>query len=361
MSHKVRLIAIYLPQFHPVPENDEWHGKGFTEWTNVTKARSLFKGHYQPLLPSDLGFYDLRLAKVRGEQANLARDHGVEGFCYWHYWFGGGKRILEMPFNEVLASGEPDFPFCLGWANASWTGIWYGMKDSVILEQKYLGEDDDRKHFYEMLPAFKDSRYMKVDGRPIFLIYNPSEHPYLNSFMTYWNQLAHDEGMQGMYFIAAMRGDQKLGEFDAVTFIDPFEFFSLGRLRSLVQGIAHKYFGRPRRIIRYKQLLDFLVKRKLQPNEIPLVVPNFDNTARSGKMGVVILDPNPDLFEQMLENAVAKVLNKPKQERIVILEAWNEWAEGNYVEPDRRFGDRFLKAIKNVMYSEKINPGVKNG
>ncbi len=348
----VRLIAIYLPQFHPIPENDEWHGKGFTEWTNVTKAKPLFKGHFQPLLPSDLGFYDLRIAEVREQQANLARDHGIEGFCYWHYWFGGGKRILEMPFNKVLESKSPDFPFCLGWANASWTGVWYGMKDSVILKQQYLGEVDDKRHFYEMLTAFKDSRYMKVDGRPIFLIYNPSEHPYLGAFMTFWDQLAREEGLSGMYFIAAIRGDQRLGDFDAVTFIDPFEYFSLGRLVTFAQEIAHKYFGRPRRVVRYKQLLNFLAKRKLQSNEIPLVVPNFDNTARSGKMGTVIIDPDPNLFEEMLKNAVSKVSHRPEQERIVILEAWNEWAEGNYVEPDRRFGRAFLNAIKNVMHTK---------
>ena len=353
MSLRARLIAIYLPQFHPVAENDEWHGKGFTEWTNVVKAKPLFKGHYQPLLPSELGFYDLRVAEVRKEQANLAKDHGIEGFCYWHYWFGNGKRILEMPFNEILASRSPDFPFCLGWANASWTGIWYGMKDNVILEQQYLGDADDKRHFYEMLVAFKDSRYMKVNGKPIFLIYNPLEHPYMGEFMKHWNQLAQDEGMPGMYFIAAIRGDQKLAKFDGVTFIDPFEFFSLGKLRSFIQGLAHKYFGHPRRIVRYRQLLDFLKSRKLQSNEIPLVVPNFDNTARSGKMGTVIPDPNPDLFEEILENAVSQVSHKPKQERIIILEAWNEWAEGNYVEPDIRFGRGFLMAIKNVILGKK--------
>ena len=143
---KARAIAFYLPQFHPVPENNEWWGKGFTEWTNVVKARPLFKGHYQPHLPADLGFYDLRLPEVREAQARLAKEHGIEGFCYWHYWFGNGKRILERPFNEVLLSNKPNFPFCLGWANESWTGIWHGNPGKVLVEQQYPGKQDYIEH-----------------------------------------------------------------------------------------------------------------------------------------------------------------------------------------------------------------------
>ena len=157
-----RLIALYLPQFHPIPENDEFWGAGFTEWTNVAAARPLYRGHVQPKLPGELGFYDLRLADSRAAQAALARAAGIEGFCYWHYWFGG-RRVLERPFQEVLESGQPDFPFCLGWANDHWTGVWYGAPDRVLIEQTYPGPHDYRAHFESILPALRDRRCMTVD------------------------------------------------------------------------------------------------------------------------------------------------------------------------------------------------------
>src|SRR5437879_9338189 len=148
-----RLIAFYLPQFHPIPENDAWWEPGFTEWTNVVRARPLFRGHRQPDLPTDLGFYDLRVAETRAAQAQLAAAHGIEAFCYWHYWFAG-RRMLERPFDEVLRSGRPDFRFCLGWANQTWSGVWHGAPEQVLIEQTYPGEEDDRRHFAAVLPAF---------------------------------------------------------------------------------------------------------------------------------------------------------------------------------------------------------------
>ena len=160
LKRKARVIAFYLPQYHPIPENDAFWGRGFTEWTNVTKAKPLFKGHKQPKLPTELGYYDLRVSEVREQQASLAKEVGIEGFCYWHYWFGNGKRILERVFNEVLESDKPDFPFCLGWANESWTGRWHGLENEIIVEQTYPGEDDFKNHFFSILPALKDKRYI---------------------------------------------------------------------------------------------------------------------------------------------------------------------------------------------------------
>src|SRR4030067_958095 len=157
----VRLIAFYLPQFHPFQENDEWWGKGFTEWRNVAKARPLFKGHHQPKLPADLGFYDLRLPEVRSLQAELARSHGIEGFCYWHYWFNG-KMLLERPVNEIISSGQPDFPFCLAWANEPWSRRWDGMPQSVLQEQTYGGDEDDRRHFDWLLPGLTGPPVIKI-------------------------------------------------------------------------------------------------------------------------------------------------------------------------------------------------------
>ena len=163
---KARAVAFYLPQYFPIPENDKWWGKGFTEWTNTAKARRLFPGHKQPNLPSELGFYDLRVSETRVAQAEIAREHGVEAFVYWHYWFGNGDRILERPFTEVLESGEPDFPFALAWANQSWTGIWHGAKDRVLKQQLYPGDEDDRRHFQTVLKAFRDARYLRVADDP---------------------------------------------------------------------------------------------------------------------------------------------------------------------------------------------------
>src|SRR6476660_7941454 len=165
-----RLIAFYLPQFHPIPENDEWWGKGFTEWTNVANAKPMFRGHYQPHVPADLGFYDLRVPETREAQAALARNYGVEGFCYYHYWFAG-RRVLERPFDEVLASGQPEFPLCLTGANATWTVVWHGAPTRVLIQQTYPGMDDYRRHFVGLLPALTDQRYLAVEGNPIFLLY----------------------------------------------------------------------------------------------------------------------------------------------------------------------------------------------
>ena len=199
-TRAARLIAFYLPQFHPIPENDEWWGPGFTEWTNVAKAKPLYRGHYQPHLPAELGFYDLRVPETRQAQADLAREHGIEAFCYWHYWFAG-RRILERPFSEVLTSGEPDFPFCLGWANQTWTGIWHGNPDRILIEQTYPGVDDHVAHFDAMLPAFEDPRYFRVDGKPLFYVFKPRFIPELRKFADLWRQLARRAGLPGLYLV----------------------------------------------------------------------------------------------------------------------------------------------------------------
>ena len=203
---KARVIALYLPQFHPIPENNRWWGPGFTEWTNVVKAKPLFKGHVQPKIPADLGFYDLRLPEVRQQQADLAHEAGIEGFCYYHYWFGG-KQLLERPFNEVLASGKPDFPFCLCWANHSWSNKTWNRKsnmqsNSMLIEQTYPGYDDDYNHFMNVLPAFRDKRYITIDGKPVFFLYNPWEHTRVKEWIVMWRKLAQENGLPGLHFVS---------------------------------------------------------------------------------------------------------------------------------------------------------------
>src|SRR6266404_281138 len=196
----VRAIAFHLPQFHPVLENDEWWGKGFTEWTNAAKAKPMFRGHYQPHVPADLGFYDLRVPETRAAQAQLARDYGIEAFCYYHYWFAG-KRIIERPFNEVLASGQPDFPFCLCWANQTWTGIWHGAPNRILIEQTYPGPEDHIAHFRALESAFHDPRYVRVDGKPVFIIYSPTELPDARRTTDLWRDLARKSGLNDLFLV----------------------------------------------------------------------------------------------------------------------------------------------------------------
>ena len=364
MKKKARVVAIYLPQFHPIPENDEWHGKGFTEWTNVTKAKPLFKNHYQPILPADLGFYDLRVEETRIAQANLAKEYGIEAFCYWHYWFGNGKRILERPFNEVVDSGKPDFPFCLAWANASWTGIWYGMDDHSLLEQTYPGEEDVIAHFYCLLEGFKDKRYFRVNGKLMFLFYDPKKVPNIKRFMEIWQELARKENLEGFYFVGCTRFNETLNGFDATTLLDPFEYPILPNifdrvLRKCFKKSTHdikKLFNRklPRLVQSYEGLVKYLAERKLLDNEIPLIAPNYDTTSRTQDRGGVLVDSTPELFEKMVADSISKIDNiQNEDERIIIVEAWNEWAEGNYLEPDGKFGRGYLEAIKKNIVIEK--------
>lgn len=220
----IRPIAFYLPQYHPIPENDEWWGKGFTEWTNVTKAKPLFDGHYQPHLPADLGFYDLRLEETRIAQANLARQYGIYGFCYYHYWFNG-RRILERPFQEVLERGKPDFPFMLCWANENWTRVWDGGEKNILLEQKY-SEQDDIDHIRSLIPAFKDTRYIKVDGKPVFVVYKSTLIPDIINTIKRWRNEAAMEGLE--LYLCRMDsfgdyGNNYLADgFDAAINFEPF-------------------------------------------------------------------------------------------------------------------------------------------
>jgi Glycosyltransferase WbsX len=362
-----RLIAYYLPQFHPIPENDAWWGKGFTEWTNVTKAKPLFRGHQQPRLPMDLGFYDLRLPESREAQADAARDCGIEGFCYWHYWFGNGRRILERPFEEVLSSGKPDFPFCLSWANQSWSGIWHGNPKQTLIEQSYPGPDDEKAHFEYVRKAFEDQRYIRVDGRPLFSIYMPHDLPNPTAFVEHWRELATKAGFPGLYMVGITNNldDSRLSAFDATTPNGPGDFLQYSQ-RKVIDRIMHRIARSsinstwrrylqselvgPRRF-EYKKLVQHgLIRSRFNSKFIPCVVPNWDNTPRSGYRGVVIEGSSPDRFKEYLKAVCELVSDRSLDSKVVFLKAWNEWAEGNYVEPDNLFGTGYLDAIESVLY-----------
>jgi lipopolysaccharide biosynthesis protein len=346
-----RAVAFYLPQFHPIPENDVWWGAGFTEWTNVARARRLFPGHHQPDLPADLGFYDLRLPESRAAQAELAREYGVEAFAYWHYWFGDGRRILERPFQEVLDSGEPGISFCLAWANQTWSGIWHGDADRVLVRQHYPGVEDFTAHFEAVLPAFRDERYLRVDGKPVFYVFRPEELPDAGAFVDLWQDLARRAGLDGLHLVAEMsdllgRGPRytRAAEdgFDAAVYMRmPAD---TSRSGMLAMRAARKVMRGPE-IFRYST--DWAALNRTGPGIQPCVYPNWDNTPRSGRGGVVLHGATPEKFAQNLRQAVASVADRSPEERLVWVKSWNEWAEGNHLEPDLRFGRSWLEALRD--------------
>jgi hypothetical protein len=352
MQHKAIVLAHYLPQFHPIPENDQWWEKGFTEWTNTVKARPLFRGHVQPNLPSDLGFYDLRVPEIRQEQAELARNHGITGFAYWHYWFGNNRRILERPFDEVLRDGQPDFPFCLAWANETWTGVWHGLRDRILMEQLYPGEEDYRLHFEHLLPAFRDKRYIKIGNKPLFIVYLPHLLPNAGEFTRYWHTLAVQHGFDGMYFLGIhyidwdhrKEGFQEKSVHPLPHYIAMFE---KERNRRWKNRLSNVLFGRLEHTYHYDDLVNSYDFEGLKSKDyVPSVLPNWDNTPRSGKNGYVVHGSTPGLFKEHFEAVMRFVTGQPSNpHNIVLLKSWNEWAEGNYLEPDRRWGKAYLEAI----------------
>ena len=346
-----RTIAFYLPQFHPTPDNDRWWGPGFSEWTNTARARSLFRGHRQPHVPADLGFYDLRLAETRRDQADLARQYGVEAFCYWHYWFGNGRRVLQRPFDEVLSTGEPDHPFCLGWANQTWTGIWHGADNRILVEQTYPGRADEQAHFEHLLPAFTDPRYLTVDGRPLFYVFRPEQLPDPRSFTDHWRVLAERAGLPGLY-LAAEISDLHGGN---PRFLDPrghgFDAGVYIRLPTRNSALARLRMRARRKLLRHPERYRFAPDLHPFPDNqseqlLPAVYPNWDNTPRSGRRGLVIEGGSPAAFRRHVEQAVDRLVDRPSQERLLFIKSWNEWAEGNYLEPDTEHGHAYLEALR---------------
>ncbi|MGV8947022.1 MAG: glycoside hydrolase family 99-like domain-containing protein [Lutibacter sp.] len=356
-NKKARVIAFYLPQFHPIPENDEWWGKGFTEWTSVARAKPLFKGHNQPRIPGELGFYDLRMPEAREAQAKMAKEAGVEGFCYWHYWFGGNKRLLERPFNEVLESGNPDFPFCLGWANHAWyQKLWdvNGKGDKLLIDQQYLGVDDYTNHFYDvLLPAFKDKRHILVDGKPMFLIYSLKNKKEIRIIVDTWRKLAINNGLKGVYFVTVQREETKeeildLG-FDAMYRLNSYLNVHIRQnlFTKLILKLRVKLFKYPR-IYSYKKMIQYMYDNQNSDNDtIPIIVPDWDHSPRSGNSGIVFTGSTPKLFAKQVRKACSFLELKEEEHKILLMVSWNEWGEGNYIEPDLKNGDAYLKALKS--------------
>lgn len=355
MSHNSpTAVAFYLPQFHPIPENDAWWGTGFTEWTNVAKAQPLFKGHEQPFLPSDLGFYDLRVPEAREQQANLAKEAGVGAFAYWHYWFGDGRRLLERPLKEVLDSGKPDFPFCLAWANETWSGRWHGLDKKILMEQRYPGKADEAAFFYDSLPYFQDKRYLRREGACVFLVYRPNFLPEPASFLNHWRELGAKEGIK-FHFVGI--GDAQCIHYGFDAWVAngpsvPMEAQFANKLEKAWYRIFKQRWqkmlfpNQPERYA-YARYVQGMLNQPLGAKEYPLVLPNWDNTPRSGKRGVVLQGATPQLYEQYLRKAVNALKERPSD--FVFIKSWNEWAEGNVLEPSRTWGKGYIQATAKVL------------
>ncbi len=365
MNKNARVIAFYLPQYHAIPENDEWWGKGFTEWTSVRNAKPLFKGHIQPKIPGELGYYNLLDPRVREQQAKLAKYAGIEGFCYWHYWFGNGRRLLEKPFDEVLASGKPDFPFCLGWANHSWSRkTWTKYQkngNQMLMEQLYPGDEDIVAHFNNVLPAFLDRRYITVDEKPLFLVWAPMDLKDQRYFIEKWNELARENGLKGIHFVGLKGGPAKgwnsplsVG-FDAVCWENFWMAeYNSSFIKSRIFPHLQEYFNTPFFLKKYRYqdiIKEYFSEIDTNENVYPTIVPNYDRSPRGGYKAVIYYGSKPDLFRQHVQQAIKTIENKQDEHRILFLRSWNEWGEGNYIEPDKEFGRQYLDVLHDL-----INP-----
>ena len=367
----MKIISFYLPQFHPIPENDSWWGKGFTEWTNVARGKPLFPGHYQPHIPADLGFYDLRMDETRIAQAELASRHGVSGFCYYHYWFNG-KLLLERPFNEVLQSGRPDFPFSLCWANENWTRTWEGTEREILMEQRYENYDPVG-HMEWLEKAFANNRYIRINGKPLFLVYRPDDIPKIREIIKIWRKFISEKGYPGIYICSVKNFKTTLSDaesialgFDAIVDFQPnprdfpvlkwwnFARYILPRIfNQIILNLKAENILRLRPVVfvyDYELLaLNAMRKPKSKQKSFPCVVPGWDNTARKKVGATVIQNSDAGVYKKWLGNALERVLDYPKEEQIVFVNAWNEWAEGCHLEPDLKNGKKFLEATRTAL------------
>ena len=362
---KARAIAVVLPQFHRIPENDKWWGRGFTEWTNVTKAKPLYKGHYQPHLPADLGFYDLRLAEARDEQAALAKEHGIFGFCYYHYWFNG-KRLLKKPVDEILRTQKPEMPFMLCWANEEWTRRWEGKDKEILMDQVYSEKDNEDHMEWLCQKVFPDNRYIKIDGCPVFIVYRPADLPYVKNTSKVWRSIAKRNGFKDIYLCYFESLGNKVNPdligFDAAIEFSPQVLWSNtipeSRFKSLFNRFLKRKGGKLNLTDYSKSLLQSL---RYRPNYkyYRSVTPSWDNTSRKGMRGTVSIGSSPEKYQKWLEGQIENFHPYSKEENLIFINAMNEWAEGNHLEPCRKYGKAYLEATKKGLRSQVLKNSEK--
>lgn len=351
-SPRAKLIAFYLPQFHPIEENDKWWGRGFTEWTNVTKAKPQFLDHYQPKLPTDLGFYDLRLKESISAQIELAKKFGIYGFCFHYYWFSG-KRLLQKPLDLYLESADNDFPFCICWANENWTRTWDGLQKDILISQEHTLEND-KNFIHDLMPYLKDKRYLKINGRPIILVYKVKLFENSKETANYWKEYCEKNEI-GVPYLVAVESSEILNpndfDFDATVQFPPLEKkyeminYKMKFLNRNFKGGVYDYLD-----LKTK----FSQNRGKSFRQFKAVVPGWDNTARRGGRGSIFINSSPQNYGAWLNEIIQEeVRNFPYEERMVFINAWNEWAEGAYLEPDRKYGYAFLnKTLEEVAEKE---------
>jgi len=350
--NEVKLIAHYLPQFHPFEENDKWWGKGFTEWRNVSKAKPHFKGHHQPHLPADLGYYDLRIPEVREAQAEMAKAYGIYGFCYYHYWFGG-KKLMSLPFEQMLKSKKPDFPFCVCWANENWTKRWDGREEDVLIAQNH-SDEDDRAFIKDLIPAFRDNRYIRVKDKPMLLLWRPKLLPDMKRTASIWREEAKKHGIDDLYLVAveSWHADVPPSEFglDASTQFAPQTVF---HYKHQIEMFNYQDVT----MVNYMQTMEHLVNLP-NPNYpyFRSAFPAWDNTPRREKGGFIFHGSSPLLYAYYLHKQIelTKKHNAP-EEQYVFINAWNEWAEGAHLEPDMKHTYAYLQATLDALTGDVVS------
>lgn len=372
----MKTIAFYLPQFHEIPENNEWWGKGFTEWVNMKKAKPLFEGHYQPRIPLNNNYYDLSDVEVMRWQISIAKKYGIYGFCFYHYWFDG-HMLLQKPIENFLNDSSLDMPFCICWANEHWTNAWVSKENKVLIEQKYGTEKQWEEHFIYLLPYLKDERYIKEDGKPILIIYRPEIIDCLNDMLDYWQNLATENGLPGLkfayqhpsYYVYPSKDESR---FDYYIEYQPTfarvvnsgkKFSFLRKIKRKLSVFAETKLGIDIRHITDKQLTVFdyddtwkrILDIKPSSNALPGAFVDWDNTPRRNKTGSLYKGVSPEKFEKYMTKQIYNARHNYKKDYIFLF-AWNEWAEGGYMEPDEKRGFAMLEALKNALIANDEFP-----
>lgn len=359
----MKIITFYLPQFYTFRENDKWWGEGFTEWTNVKKATPHFKNHYQPRIPLNNNYYCLTDINTIKWQVDLAHAYGIYGLCFYHYWFKSGKQLLEKPVELFLKNKSLDINFCLSWANEPWTRSWDGQHNEIIMPQEYGNEDEWKNHFDYLADYFRDDRYIKINNKPLFVFYRPEIFPALFQMIELWNQMAIDIGFDGISL--AIQGPNwnvdKENDSDFIDYKIMYEPGYTGNLKIRDAGIGvylNTYYYKIRKKLTpqfnmgcfsYDAYCKSIINRKVESEKIiPGFFTGWDNTPRRGDKANVFLGSNPQKFKHYFSKLIKKTRNEYKKD-FIFINAWNEWAEGCYLEPDEKYGNAYLEAIKSAL------------
>lgn len=369
----MKVISFYLPQFHRTPENDKWWGEGFTEWTNMKKAKPLFDGHYQPRVPLNKNYYDLSDVENIRWQAEIAKENGIYGFCFYHYWFNG-KLLLEKPIHLLRDNKDIDMNYCMCWANENWTNGWVSDRNNILIEHDFNNREDWKKHIDYFMEFFKDSRYIFMDGKPVLVIYYPNLIGPLKEMMNFWSNEAKKEGYEGItfifqhpYYYFEEKTDKSLFNY-GIEFQPSFsrltrygnntkkQNFKI-KISTFLQKRLHIYLHFKKKLVKYDydEIWKELLNRDSEDYMLPGAFIDWDNTPRKGNRGSMMLGATPEKFKSYFHELVKKTSSKSKKEYIFIF-AWNEWAEGGYLEPDEKYGYAYLNAIKDVLKAEDEFP-----